>query len=359
MGPRHMVVRPPAVHGREGELSPIVKTTLNYDAIKKLDCTGELTHEGFCLLDALTDWDLFRTSVLGETFGDDPLPTRISRHMAQHLPSMLEYGVVSVSRPLMTMPLFCVEKKDKTLRLILDCRFINQRCAPPPDMHLPKIHDILAYLMQNEYAAEVDARSWFYQFHLSNSVSQVFGARVGGHRGGILTDICLSRMPMGWNWAPAIGQRTTNVLAHGLGVAWVDNTIVGGKTYDEAASRCHELERRFRLVGATADFTKMVPDTTIDCLGVEVDLTAKRFRMSPRWIEKLSRDTCPRVGALRSMYERIGTLLWAAYVRQCPLARHMYVLQAMSQLAIRAAEASTWDKGCSTEIVQASCVSYA
>ena len=104
------------------------------------------------------------------------------------------------------------------------------------------------------------------------------------------------------------------------------------------ASRCHELEGRFRLIGATADFTKMVPATTIDCLGVEVDLTAKRFRMSPRWVEKLSRDTCPRLGALRSMYERIGT---AAVGLLCPA-------MPLSQTHVRATGNVSIGKPCRT-----------
>ena len=133
------IIRPAQPHARAGVLAPIVRKTINYDALKALDTRGELMHDGYCLLDALTDESVFLACCLGNT----PVPVkcrqRLSAHMLHHLETMeKDFIVVRRGNPLLVMPMFTVPKKDPNLlRLILDCRILNELCKRPPEMNLP------------------------------------------------------------------------------------------------------------------------------------------------------------------------------------------------------------------------------
>jgi hypothetical protein len=228
------------------------------------------------------------------------------------------------------MPHFCVEKKNATLRLILDCRWLNGLGAKPPNMHLPGIHDVLKYLLKNEWAAQVDATSWFYQFLLGTRVAKYFGARLAGHRGLQLIDVVITKMPMGWSWAPALGQRVSNVLARGIGLCWVDNTFLAARTELELRQNIEELKTRFVRANVKADLSTLQPSQTIEALGVEVDLVAKTFCMAKKWIDKIDPQPIQSTMSLRQLYCHLGTFLWALHVRQTPLCRFPHVMQAMS-----------------------------
>ena len=196
--------RPPTERATRGILAPIVTSSLDYAALKDMDTAGYLVMtNGTNLLDVLQDVEVFRNTVLVDKEISDHPRRRLSKHMLQYLPDMLRYGVVEPDTTLnLVMSLFCVPKKDDTLRLILDCRTLNERCYRPPEMMLPSIHDIIDYLMKNDFACSCDGKSWFYQFHLAPEVSRYFGAHICGHRGTDNAFVRFMKMAMGWSWAP-------------------------------------------------------------------------------------------------------------------------------------------------------------
>ena len=338
---RHRIKRPPEPHAREGVLAPIVSSSLDYEAIKMMDIDGELLENEGCILDVLQYEDAFRRVFLQGESLPERRPTRISRHMMHHLPRMELFDICRKTKdPLALMPLFCVAKKSGQLRLILDCRWLNEIGAAPPPMHLPTIHEILLYLLSNEWAAQVDAASWFYQFGLPGEIRRYFGARLAGHRGQELCDVTLTKML----WAPALGQRVSNVLVRGIGMTWVDNTLLAALTRQELEENIEELKRRFAKANAKADYSTLVPTQKIEALGMEIDLASKQFRMAPSWVSSIDTTPVPSTMTLRQLYQYLGKYLWAAHVRQVPLCDFPYVLETMS-MAVKGPEfeKNGWD----------------
>ena len=341
------IIRPAQPHARAGVLAPIVRKTINYDALKALDTRGELMHDGYCLLDALTDESVFLACCLGNT----PVPVkcrqRLSAHMLHHLETMeKDFIVVRRGNPLLVMPMFTVPKKDPNLlRLILDCRILNELCKRPPEMNLPSIHEIIDYLMQNEWAVEVDFTSWFYQFLLGLGVQKYFGARLAGHRGRDLIDIVMLRMAQGWSWAPAIGQRSSNVLVEGLGKAWIDNLLLAALTQSELKEKVAELIRRLDAVGVEAKRETLEdPKQVMEVLGLQVDLKNKQYRLSSNFAEKVSELKLSSEMTLREIYELVGSLLWASHVCRIKLCRYPLTLDLLSSAASQVHSSKDWEQ---------------
>jgi len=191
------VQRPPVsrTHRNEGTIAKITSNKIDLAALYAmdpiyLDC-----------LRVLFDLEAFTSHIHG------PLPhlKKASRFMLQHLDVLLEYDTVSIANETLryTLPLFTTPKKVPTLlRLLQDCRPLNAVYDKPPEMGLPLIHALIAFVLSHKYMAQTDGVSYFYQFALALLISAHFGARMAGGRGDYV-DVTMNRMPMGWSWAPA------------------------------------------------------------------------------------------------------------------------------------------------------------
>jgi len=98
---------------------------------------------------------------------------------------------------------FTVDKKDDSLRLVVDGRKVNVLMEPPPKMELPTIHEVLEYLMNNEYALTVDGTSYFYQFGISDEVGTLFCANLSAERGNFIPVALTIHRPEGKQHAPS------------------------------------------------------------------------------------------------------------------------------------------------------------
>jgi hypothetical protein len=236
--------------------------------------------------------------------------------------------------------LFIVPKKNNLGRLISDARPVNALQRPPGEMGLPRIHDIIRYVLTLEQAAKCDGVSYFYQFGLDESVRPYFKVRIAGHRGEI-HELQLKRMPMGWKYSPRIAQHTSNFITRGVGVAWLDDFIIGGRSASEfSAHRKLFLERLIKY-NVQVDDTELPPREQVTALGLEFDLVAKRYRLDASWVEKRSEKLDAYVAGaaagqettFRATYETFGTLIWAAHVSNKPLWVYAEAMQALSQAA--------------------------
>jgi hypothetical protein len=224
-------VRPPQprVWRNEGVLAHISANRLDLEAVRALD-----PHDAHLqgLLDVITSEKDFLKYLNG------PLKSgRLSRHMRQHLHAIIGMNVASLvdgSETLVEMPLFTIEKKDGSLRLILDCRNLNKVMAVPPPMKLPPLHDFIDTVLQAGVASQADGVSYFYEIPLAPPLQKYFGSRVAGARGHIF-NVVMNSLPMGWSWAPAVAQAISNALVKGCGLAWVDRgllrTVRGGRPF--------------------------------------------------------------------------------------------------------------------------------
>jgi len=178
-------------------------------------------------------------------------------------------------------------KKTGELRLIQDCRPLNKAMNKPPNMFLPLIHDIIRDVLSSEYVGCADAISMFYQFGLSETIQQYFAVLLSGGRG-ITLEGRFTRMPMGFSFAPCIGQRCANVLIRDLGRAWVDNFLVMAKTQEQYEKNRATFLERCAKVGKPLDSTDLTPQRQFCSLGVAFDLDTKLYKLDPEWAEKSS-----------------------------------------------------------------------
>ena len=210
----------PRVFRNAGNLAAITKNRLNLEAVLRME-----PGEGY--LDPLRVI-MSRRTFKKQLAGTWRPCTKVSRYMLHHAAFMEDCGVVEPAGPeASNMPVFTTPKKDLDLRLIQDGRWNNGFFAKPPEMFLPKIHEVIDKILSAAYVADADGVSYFYQIPLDESVRDYFGCRLAGGRG-LYRQMRFCSLPMGFSWAPCIAQRIANTLIADHGVAWVDNFFVLG-----------------------------------------------------------------------------------------------------------------------------------
>ena len=325
------IIRPPEprVERNKGILGAIVDNTINLAKVMELDFSGEATEVINILLDSVEFEKHLKV-------GFQP-QTRISRFMSQHKEDMEESGVLEITpRDFGNnyMPLFTVPKKDDTLRLIQDGRHLNRWFDRPPQMNLPRIHEVIDMLMRNEYFAQCDARSWFYQIPLCKGIRKYFGVILGGGRGDLHYGV-MTKIPMGFSWAPCIAQRISNVLMRNIGLAWVDNYIIVGKTPEDFESnRRIFLERIDPVTGCNVvvDDTELKPVRNGETLGIEVNLETKTYRMSPKWAEKVAARGIPELWTPRAFSQSMGGIIWCSHVTRRGLCMQPHLMSVLGDM---------------------------
>eukprot|EP01059_Diplonema_ambulator_P029743 TRINITY_DN494_c0_g1_i11.p1 TRINITY_DN494_c0_g1~~TRINITY_DN494_c0_g1_i11.p1 ORF type:complete len:676 (+),score=72.51 TRINITY_DN494_c0_g1_i11:114-2141(+) len=340
-----------------GVIAPITTQRLDLDKLVSLDREGLLTD----ILDVIRDERCFLKALRDDASCDLRKPSMsrsTSRHMLEHLPSLVSYGVfreVAPSTPKVILPAFTVTKKSGGLRLVCDGRKLNRIMRPPPKMLLPPLHDVINRFLSSNFVIHCDARSWFYQFPLAPSVQKYFGSRLSAARGEHKT-VTLQSMCMGWSWAPAIAQRSAMVLLPpSEGVCWVDNFFCVGNTAEEVQRNYANFLQRCHAVGAELHWDDQgagKPVSTFDALGIFFDLEEKRYRMSDDWVRKLvSCDElkCVRSGrcTARQWYRVFGCIVWYYFVTNAKLC---YLLDAMSFLRRMASKLGYGELGWDVEI---------
>jgi len=325
------IVRPPDSRSwrNKGELGRIVDVTMDMRKLRAMDV------EYLSPMDVILD----EVSFLRQILSNAKLPSarKVSRWMSHHETTLTDFGIFRRRRndegPCgYSMALFTVLKKNGELRLIQDCRPLNKIFNKPPPMDLPRIHDLVDEVLSNEFVGAQDAVSMFYQFALSDEIQKYFAVLLAGPRGA-LVEGRMTRMSMGFSWAPCIAQRSSNVLIRGLGCAWVDNFFVLGSTRSEFEANRAEFLRRTREVGMQLDSEDFTPCTVLSALGVEFDLCQKRYRMDDEWAQKATAKVKELVSSslsIQGLYEISGTLIWRNHVMRRKLCHVPYLLEALS-----------------------------
>ena len=330
-----------------GELAPIVDTTLDPAAVISLDPANSSLRHALDLLQSLKAWEPHMLL----PWNDIPsfFARGTSRRMIKHHARMMHYKVVRAVDPhdiRVITNFFTVDKKDGSLRLVVDGRKVNILMEPPPKMELPTIYEVIDYLMSNEYALTVDGTSYFYQFGISDEVGTLFCANLAAARGSF-TPVALTRMPMGWSYAPYIAQKVSNTLLRGrdgriLGVAWIDNFIFAGKSKEEVEANFKEFLAQCDLCNIRIDDRSPQPSSTLEALGIEFDLKYKRYRLDPTWIAR--RDfSLSAVMTPRRLYEITGSVIWHDYVKRIPLCHRSECIDVIRRVATLVSPNQEWD----------------
>ena len=339
----------PHTYRNQGVLGHIENNTMDIKRILELDLEGEAAE----VIDILLSVEAFESRLLEEF---SPL-MRISRFMAQHRSALEESGVTAVQKErdfgTNYMPVFTVPKKDETLRFIQDCRHLNRHFMKPPPMHLPRIHDVIDHMMTNEFFAVCDARSMFYQIPLCPDTYKYFGLILGGGRGR-LEHAVMTKLPMGFSWAPAIAQRISNVLMRGVGLAWVDNYCLTGKTLTEFEEHRHIFLQRIAKDGGcnvVVDDTELKPMMQGETLGIEFDLAAKRYRMSEKWSTKIRETVVPEDWTARTYSQIMGNVIWCSHVIKRGLCHQPHAMAVLGEIMRMISNKEIkWDECCTRKV---------
>ena len=252
-----------------------------------------------------------------------------SRHMAQHLDTLIDFGVLSrTSAPQeVILHAFTVEKKSGGLRFVVDGRKLNRSMGPPPQMRLPHITAVIHRIVNSNWVVLSDARSWFYQIEVDQSIRPFFGVNTAGERGQF-TRTVLNCLAMGWSFAPAIAQRCSRVLLpEEFGICWIDNFIVIQQSREEAVAQFSSFCERCDKANVELnmdDPTYGTPTQQFCVFGVEFNLEKHTFRSEPAWLEKfVQKDELAalRTGKLtpRQFYVVFGCIVWHSYTTHTPL----------------------------------------
>lgn len=137
-------------------------------------------------------------------------------------------------------PGFKVAKKDHTGRFIIDCRGLNMKHKSEGKvctMDIDPLEDVIRAAERFHICISTDADAYFFQFRLSNKASKRFPVHLGTIRGKV-HHFQFRALPMGFTLAPAIAQRTSNIIIRavrrwmakedisGAVFAWIDNYLV-------------------------------------------------------------------------------------------------------------------------------------
>ena len=199
-------------------------------------------------------------------------------------------------------------------RVILATVELNDACLEPPRAPIPSLRDVIDGVLRGSWAVVGDLRSWFFQFAVARSVSQV--AFVFDIRGKLYS---FTRMPMGWRWAPYIATATSQLIwqraASGARYAtvWIDDSIVSVDTQAEASATRDRLARECATVNAV--MKRWDVSQRFVYVGMEFDLMARRARLSDAFVisfgECVRRLSSPY--SLSAAWSAAGGAVWAAY----------------------------------------------
>lgn len=331
---------------RDGALGEIdAGAGIDYAALTSLP---EADEELKLYVRMLTDISVFETemSKLPEQ-GPPGIRRGTSRFMARHKENLERWRVVRETMHVRAITnYFTVSKKNGTLRLVVDARKINALMRRVPKMELPVLNEVLLLLLCSKYFITVDGTSYFYQFHISEKVGELFCANLAGARGEFTT-VALTRMPMGWNWAPAIAQKTSNTLLKMgdsiLGKAWVDNFIFVGSTRENVWKNFVSFRDRADICNVKIDNREPAILERGEVLGVEVNLQTSEFRMAPSWAEKAKLLRIRSWMTPREIYEVTGNCIWACCVREWPLCSFSDQIDIVRRVALLVHAGMHWD----------------
>jgi len=330
-----------------GFLAPIVSDTLDPDAILALDPGNSSLRHALAMLQDLSEWEphmLVPWSEIPSFFARGT-----SRRMIKHHARLVHYLVVRDVRQSeikVVTNMFTVDKKDASLRLVVDGRKVNVLMEPPPRMELPSIQDVITYVMSNNYALTVDGTSYFYQFAISEEVGTMFCANLAAERGSF-RPVAMTRMPMGWAYAPYIAQKVSNTLLRGkdgrvLGMAWIDNFLFAGSTKEEVQANFDEFLENCDKCKVQIDDRKPSPSSTLSALGIYFDMSTKQYSLDPLWVDKRVFTLDLRMTP-RHLYEITGCAIWHDYVKRIPLCHRSECIDIIRRVASIVTATAAWD----------------
>ena len=171
------------------------------------------------------------------------IPQRHRTAVRESVDEMLKEGIVVPSNSPYNFPLLCVPKKDKTWRVVIDFRKLNDKTIP--DRYpVPCMEDLISSIGSNKYFTSLDLLQGYLQINLTEESAPMTAFSTDrGH-------FHYVRMPFGLRTAPITFTRLINTVFHGmLGedlLAYMDDLIVISNTLEDHFSKLERVFLRLR-----------------------------------------------------------------------------------------------------------------
>ena len=171
------------------------------------------------------------------------VPPSYQEEEQKHLDDMVKAGVIKPSSsPFASAPVL-VRKKDGKLRYCIDFRRLNNM-TKKVCFALPLVQDMVDALAGNKFMSSLDMNNGYYQVRVKEEDQEktAFITKYGLYE--------FVRMPFGLCNAPSTFQRAMNLVLRGLtwksALAFLDDVMILGKTFEEHLENLREVLSRFR-----------------------------------------------------------------------------------------------------------------
>ena len=239
------------------------------------------------------------------------LPRNLYDDVKNYLNDLLVNGWIQQSSSPYSSPIVCVRKKDNSLRLCVDYRKLNLKTIPDRQP-IPRIQDLLDGLYGQKIFSTLDMAKAYHQGYVRD-ICRKYTA--------FSTPWCMFewlRVPFGLKNAPAAFQKYVNQALSGLldriCLAYLDDILVFGRTFDEHLGNLRDVLRRLREKGVKLRVDKCVfAKLEVRYLGRLV--SGDGYRADPEDVKALQkfREAPKTVGEVRSLLGFLG--YYRGYVR--------------------------------------------
>ena len=175
------------------------------------------------------------------------IPPSIYEEVRNHLQQMLEAGIIRRSHSPFASNIVLVRKKDNSLRICTDFRFLNSRTINDA-YSLPRVDEILEALSGSKYFSVLDMKSGYHQVEIDEHHKERTAFTVGP-----LGFFEYNRMPFGLSNAPATYQRLMELCLDGLHLSicfiYLDDVIIFSNSFEEHLDRLQKVLERIRQSG--------------------------------------------------------------------------------------------------------------
>lgn len=248
-----------------------------------------------------------------------PYMDEVLRHDHQQyftfVKDLFDRGMITfTTKPRAIITPFFVAKKNGKLRLVLDCRGVNQMFRPPPALAMSAGFSwsrLSVERSQTLYTAQSDIKDYFYSLRLPSFLQPFFAlppipchlmqqwgvsAELGGL--GSYDDMVYPQfgvVPMGWSWAMFFAQRVHQnqaLISSGLGMSRILAEGLPAPSLDDGEPCILAYADNLNVIGTDKDRVQKVKD----------DITTHLEKIGLRVHEVMDANTTPSMANLEEYY---------------------------------------------------------
>ncbi|KAI5148066.1 hypothetical protein ENBRE01_0080 [Enteropsectra breve] len=196
--------------------------------------------------------DIQLTSMIPISKRTYPVPLKIRSAVLEELDRLQKEGIISpVRETAYASPAFAIAKKDKSIRLVVDYRALNE-VTVKESYPFPNIIEELRSIPSSTIFSQIDLRQGYHQIAMSEEAQRVSAFVILNRHYEYL------RVPFGLMNTPHVFQRTiTRILGHLIYVRiFLDDILVISQSRDEHREHLREVLRLLKTNNVILNFDK-------------------------------------------------------------------------------------------------------